>query len=103
MRCRRCCQNREVELRHIVTARKFDTDGVLSFGFSVVLYQLLANFPGFDADHRIVSRIVIDRAPEHLGPNHPLSQGIDLAFQSMFNDQLEKILGSLAARKRRTR
>jgi hypothetical protein len=67
---------------------------VLSFGFRVVLYQLLANLTGFDADHGIISRVVIDRTTKHFGTDHPFSQGIDLAFQSMSNHQLKEILGA---------
>jgi hypothetical protein len=65
--------------------------------FKVVLGQLLSNFGGFHPHNGVVGRIVTDRAPKHLGANHPLSQGINLSFQSMPNDQLKKILGAPAA------
>jgi hypothetical protein len=98
-----CRQWREVKPGHIGSARKFDADCRFPFRFKVVLGQLLANFCGFDADHGIVRCVVIYRAPEHLGPNHPLSQAIELACQSMSYDQLEKVLGTFASRERMTR
>src|SRR5277367_5660858 len=88
---------------HIRSAWKFDAECGFFPGFKVVLRQLLANFGGFHADHRIVRRVVIDRASEHLGPNHPLSEAIELASKSMPYDQLEKILGTFASRECVTR
>jgi hypothetical protein len=83
-----------------VPAGKLDPDGVFFLRPSVVLRQLSAHFAGFDADHGVVSRVVVDRAAEHLGPNHALAQGIDLAFQGMSNDELKEILGAFAPRER---
>ena len=87
---------------HVRSARKLDAHRVIFVGLKVILRQLLANFSSFYADHGVISRVVADRAAEHLSPDHPLSQAIDVAFQGMVNDQVEKILGTFASRERVT-
>ena len=93
-----CRQRLEDEPRHVRSAWKLNANRRFSVCFKVVLGQPLSNFRGFDADHRIASRVVIDRASEHLGSNHPLAQAIEIPCQGMLNDQMKEVLGALASR-----
>jgi hypothetical protein len=61
------------------------------------LREPFSNLGGFDPNHGIASCVVIDRAPEHLGPDHPLSQAVDFPFQHVFNDQTEEVRGTLTS------
>jgi hypothetical protein len=61
------------------------------------LREALSNLGSFDANYRITSRVVIDWAPEHFGADHALSEGIDIACQCVFDDEMEEILGAFAA------
>ena len=74
------------------------TDGLRS-SLEVVLGELLAKLRGFYADYGIIPGVVADRASEHFGPDHPLSQAIHLAYQSVLNNEVEKILGPFASGK----
>jgi hypothetical protein len=76
---------------------------VLVVGLEVILCELLANFSCLYSDDGVISGVVADGTTKHLGPDHALSQAIDVAFQSVVNDQMEKILGTFASRERVTR
>ncbi len=89
----------EVEVGYIGAAGKFNADGWFPFRFNVILRELLAQFGGFDAHYRVVSRVVTDRSPEHLGSDHPLAQLVEVLGKSVSYDQLEKILGSFTTGK----
>jgi hypothetical protein len=71
--------------------------------FGIVLRKTAANFVCLDPNYRIIRRVVIDGAAEHLGADHALSQIIQPPGQGVLNNQAEKVLGPLAARKRLTR
>jgi hypothetical protein len=93
----------EDERWYVGSTRKFDAHSRLFVRLKVVLCQLLAKLSGFDTYHGVISRVVADRAPEHLSSDHPLSQAIDVAFQSVPNDEVEKILGPFTSRECTTR
>ena len=80
----------------IRSAPQLDPDGKLSIRCKVVLGQLLSYLICFDADNGIAPRVVIDWAPEHLGPDGSLMEAVGFPIQGSLNDQLKKVLRSFA-------
>jgi hypothetical protein len=83
---------------NIRSARNFNPDRRLATCFEIILCQFSAKIGGLDADYGVVSRVVPNRAAEHLCPDHSFPKTIDFALQGVFDDQVEKILGAFATR-----
>src|ERR1035437_9078549 len=85
-----------MESGDVGSAGKLNAYRWLLFGFSVVMGKLLANVGGLEADDRIASGVIAERATEHLGPDHALVELVEFSLQRMSDNQFEKALSPFA-------
>jgi hypothetical protein len=59
-------------------------------GIEVILRQALADFPRRDPDNRVLIRIVLRIAAEHLDAESPLLQALQLVIDGMLHHEAQK-------------